>query len=138
MNYIHHMNNWFAKVQADERLYPSHISLYIALFQLWNANRFKNPLSVSRNELKSLSKIGSSNTYTKCIKDLHNWKYIEYKPSKNPIKGSEVNMFTFDKSSGDSSDTSTVRALRPYIKDNKQLKHINKHVNQNKNYDEPL
>lgn len=50
MNYIHHMNSWFAKVQADERLYPGHISLYLALFQFWNANRFRNPLSIARSE----------------------------------------------------------------------------------------
>lgn len=72
------------------------------------------------------------------MKELHKWKYIEYQPSKNPIKGSTVNMFTFDKSSGNSSDTSTARALRPYINSNKQVKHTNSDVNQNKNFDEPL
>jgi len=42
-----------------------------------------------------LSKIGSRTTYLKCMNDLSNWKYIEYKPSKNPFKGSIINMFNF-------------------------------------------
>ncbi len=138
MNYIHHMNNWFAKVQADERLYPSHISLYLALFQIWNSNRFRNPLSVARSELMKLSKIGSNNTYAKCLKELDSWGYLEYIPSHDPIKGSRVNMFTFDTTTKTTTDTTTATALRPYINSNKQSKQVNNDSNLKKNYDEPL
>jgi hypothetical protein len=132
------MNNWFAKVQADDRLYPSHISLYLALFQLWNANRFNNPISVARSEVMKLSKIGSTNTYTKCLKDLHKWGYLDYQPSFNPFKGSTVNLFTFDKGTDKGTDKGGERVLRPYINSNKQSKHLKQQSNQNKNYDEPL
>ena len=138
VNYIHHMNNWFAKVQADQRLNPSHISLYLALFQKWNTIRFENPLSVNREEMMKLSKIGSANTYTKCIKELDRWGYIQYTPSFNPFRGSLVNLYSFDKGSDKSTDKGSERVLRPYINSNKQLKHTNSDVNQNKNYDEPL
>ena len=138
MNYITHLNNWFTKVQADDRLYPSHISMYLALFQIWNANRFNNPLSVARSELMKLSKIGSNNTYSKCMKDLSSWGYIQYHPSHDPIKGSTVNMFTFDTTTKSTTDKTTATALRPYINSNKHPKHTNSHVNQNKNFDEPL
>ena len=83
----------------DDRLNPTHISLYLALFQYWNLNRFSNPFSISRGEIMKLSKIGSKSTYHKCIKQLHYWSYLEYLPSHNPFKGSKVIMFNFGTSS---------------------------------------
>ncbi len=79
----------------DERLNPTHVSLYLALFLFWNLNRFKNPISISRSEIMKVSKIGSNATYHRCITDLHKWNYLEYIPSYNPFKGSMVNMFIF-------------------------------------------
>lgn len=138
VNYIQHLNTWFAKVQADDRLNPSHICLYFALFQLWNANRFNNPISVARSEVMKLSKIGSTNTYTRCLKELDEWGYVKYTPSFNPLRGSTVNLFTFDKGSDKGSDKGGERALRPYINSNKQSKHVKQDVNQIKKFDEPL
>lgn len=41
------------------------------------------------------SKIGSTTTYHRCIKELSHWKYISYYPSHNPFKGSSVKLFQF-------------------------------------------
>lgn len=71
------------------------ISLYIALFQSWNCNRFKNPVSISRDELMRISKIGSKATYHKCLKNLHAAGYVNYIPSYNPFKESQVNLCYF-------------------------------------------
>ena len=38
MNYIKHLTGFFEKVGADFDLNPTHISLYMAIFQLWNQN----------------------------------------------------------------------------------------------------
>ena len=97
MNYIRHLNGVLEKFATDERLRPTHISLYLALFQMWNAARFQNPLSINRTELMQISKIGSANTYTDCLKDLHAWGYVKYIPSFNPTKGSLVNLYRYDK-----------------------------------------
>ncbi|MPL56204.1 hypothetical protein SDC9_01686 [bioreactor metagenome] len=96
MNYIRHLTGFYEKIGHENRLNPSHISLYHALFQFWNANRFRNPISISRNEMMSLSKIAAKATYHKCIKELHDWGYIQYFPSFNPLKGSLVHLFSFD------------------------------------------
>lgn len=96
MNYIRHLTGFFDKIQEDNRLNPTHISLYLALFQFWNLNHFQNPISISRNEMMKLSKIAAFGTYHKCIKDLQEFGYIEYFPSFNPYKGSLVNLFKFD------------------------------------------
>ena len=98
MNYIRHLTGFYDKIQEDERLNPTHISLYIALFQFWNLNHFQNPISISRNEMMKLSKISAFGTYHKCIKELQIFGYIEYIPSFNPYKGSLVNLYNFENS----------------------------------------
>jgi hypothetical protein len=114
MNYIKHLNNLFLMIADDQRLSPFHVSLYYALFQLWNINRFRNPVSVCRGELMQLSKIGSANTYTRCLKELHQWGYIIYEPSYNPHKGSLVKLYSFehppDKGTAKASAKATAKA----------------------------
>jgi hypothetical protein len=95
MNYIKHLTGFFEKVVQDKTLNPTHISLYIALFQCWNCNRFKNPISISRDEVMRISKISSKATYHKCLKNLHSLGYINYEPSFNPFRGSHVYLFNF-------------------------------------------
>ncbi len=96
MNYIKHLSTTFELFDSDTRLTPFHISLYMSLFRCWNLNFFHNPISISRDEMMKMSKIGSVNTYVKCLKELSNWNYIRYEPSYNKHKGSLVYLYTFD------------------------------------------
>ncbi|CAM3964559.1 hypothetical protein FLCU109888_11345 [Flavobacterium cucumis] len=68
----------------------------MAIFQLWNQNRFQNPISISRDELMRISKIASTATYHKCMKDLTDREYVIYKPSFNPFKGSILEVCKLD------------------------------------------
>jgi len=95
MNYIKHLSGFFDRVAADDCLNPSHITMYLGLFQIWNANRFRNPISIARSELMRLSKVSAKSTYHKCLKDLHQLGYLQYLPSTNPLKGSKVYLFNF-------------------------------------------
>jgi hypothetical protein len=95
MNYIKHLTGFFDKIIQDPNLNPTHISLYIALFQFWNVNRFKNPISITREEVMHISKICSKATYHKCMRELNEKKYIKYIPSFNPFKGSMVVLYNF-------------------------------------------
>lgn len=90
MNYIKHLTGFFIRIASEETIYPTHISLYLALFQSWNINRFKNPIAISRDEMMKTSRIASKATYHKCIKELQNMGFIDYLPSYNPYSGSEV------------------------------------------------
>lgn len=90
MNYIKHLTGFFIRIASEETIYPTHISLYIALFQSWNINRFKNPITISREEMMKASRIASKATYHKCIKELQSMGFIDYLPSYNPYSGSEV------------------------------------------------
>ncbi len=96
MNYIRHLAGFFDRVAKDDRLGPLHVSMYVSLFQFWNASRFKNPISISRSELMRVSKISAKATYHKCIKELNNYGYLRYEPSFNPIRGSLVYLFNFE------------------------------------------
>ncbi len=90
MNYIKHLSGFFNKIVHDTDLNPTHVSLYMALFQSWNLNRFQNPISITRNEVMRISKIFSKATYHKCVNELHQKGYINYEPSHNPFKGSLI------------------------------------------------
>jgi hypothetical protein len=96
MNYIKHLTGFFEKVSTDYDLNPTHISLYMAIFQLWNQNRFQNPISISRDELMRISKIASTATYHKCMKELTEKEYVIYKPSFNPFRGSILEVCNLD------------------------------------------
>ncbi len=92
MNYIKLLNAAFEKFYFDDRLNPTHISLYMALFQEWNSSRFTDKFFVNRRDLMQVAKIGSKSTYHRCIRDLDIWGYLEYFPSNNPYKGSKIKM----------------------------------------------
>jgi hypothetical protein len=95
MNYIKHLTGFFDRIIQDRNLNPTHISLYVALFQFWNINRFINPISITRDEVMRISKISSKATYHKCMRDLNDKGYVKYEPSYNPYKGSMVVLIDF-------------------------------------------
>ena len=95
MNYIKHLTGFFNKINNENAINPTHISLYLALFQCWNVNRFKNPTGISREEIMKASKINSKATYHKCMKELEALGFMEYLPTYNPHSCSNVIMVNF-------------------------------------------
>lgn len=143
MNYIKHLSGFFDKVSKDDQLNPTHISLYVSLFQFWNACRFHNPISISRSEVMKVSKICSKATYHKCIRELNDRGYLHYEPSYNPFKGSLVYLFDFRTGTEQvvngertKKQESTEQALIPYINNtnnNKLQTEINERAHTQKN-----
>ena len=70
INYIQQNIAFFRRAYHDDRLSPYHISLYMALFQFWNFNRFKKEFhSIKRRYYETLkSKIKIN--YSKCLNEL--------------------------------------------------------------------
>ncbi len=142
VNYIGHVSSFFQMIAEDERITPWHVSLYFALFQIWNNTRFKEEINIRREELMELSKIGSANTYTRCLKELNDWGYIMYAPSKSRFKSSKVHMYRFDTTPDTSADKSTdtscdtscdtspdnssVHLVRPFLNNTKHIENNNK------------
>jgi hypothetical protein len=142
MNYIKHLTGFFNRIAMENTLNPTHISLYLTIFQCWNVNRFKNPIIISRDEMMKGSKIASNATYHKCIKELQRLGYLEYHPSFNPYSGTTITVHNFsdgykskpDNTTSSKNDTSspkneqhfsqpTEQAIgQPYIYNTKTLK----------------
>ena len=129
MNYIKHLTGFFDKLVHDYDLNPTHVSLYISLFQFWNLNRFENPISITRDEVMRISKICSKATYHKCMRELHEKGYVIYEPSYNPFRGSLVRMVNL------SSELKPLRKKEVTQLKNKQV--IKQAVNKNKTSSEP-
>lgn len=143
MNYIKHLTGFFNCIANKQTIYPTHISLYLALFQRWNINRFKNPIVISRDEMMKSSRIASKATYHKCIKELQLLGFIDYKPSYNPYSGTEVIMHNLSdgnicKGSSINGRTSSIinqfnrqaseQVIEPHLYNNKQTSVNNKNV----------
>ena len=97
MNYIRHLSAFFFRhIKRDTRLNANHISLYLALFQYWNINRFQNPFQISREEIMAICGIGSKNTYHKCLKELHQYGYIYYRASLSKFQKSSIQIVRLD------------------------------------------
>ncbi|MEO8796047.1 MAG: hypothetical protein ABI390_11305 [Daejeonella sp.] len=109
MNYIRHLNEFYTRLYHDKNLTAHHVSLYMALFQLWNQCHFAAEFPVNRLEVMQLSKIGSSNTYLRCLRQLTEWKYLIYIPSKKISVGSIIRITTFDATT----DTPVIRLNKP-------------------------
>ncbi len=107
MNYIRHLNGFFARLTEDKRMSSYHISLYFALFQQWNADRFGEHFVISRAEIMEISRLGSVNTYARCMKELSHWGYIRYTPSSNIHSGSRVSCIRFDTATDTANNTGT-------------------------------
>ena len=161
MNYIKHQTGLFERFAVDEQITSYHISLYWALFQVWNKNRFRNPFPITREEIMFLARIGSTNTYAKCMKELRAWGYISYNSSGNLHTGWKVSCIRFDTGTATGSDTGSNTGSATVYKNtnntnitnsNKQgplqnfkngkEKHTGKsnplHVETDKDYSEPL
>ncbi len=134
VNYIVHMENVFLKFAEDDRTTPWHYSLYMALFHVWNNSMFRDEINVRRDEMMMLSKIGSANTYTRCIRELDEWGFIGYMPSSSKFKSSKVHMYRFDngddngsgKSAAKGNDNANEQHMRPFINNTKTKKKPNK------------
>ncbi|WP_161596710.1 hypothetical protein [Chitinophaga vietnamensis] len=92
INYIRHLNAFFAQVRKDHRLHAQHISLYMALFYTWNRHHFHTSFPVLREEIMRLSRIGSRNTYTMCMKHLHACGYICYQQAAQLFAPATISM----------------------------------------------
>lgn len=103
--YIAELTRFFTLAVHDERINSPHISLYMALFQQWNLNGFQNPVPITRKKMLLAAKL-SRTVYHRCMRDLHDFGYIQYVPSYHPILGSLVYFPIFSSESLKPCDTS--------------------------------
>jgi len=85
------LSSFFAAIEHDPRIGTSHISLYCALLDAFECGHLADGsiFLVSKQMMKK-AKIFGLATYHGCLKDLHDFDYIIYKPSYNHRKKSKV------------------------------------------------
>lgn len=110
MNYIRHLRGFFDRLDADSNMTAHHISLYMAIFNVWNMNRFREQFEINRMDLMSMSRIGSAHTYAKCMQQLNDWGYIRYSASSNRYQVSKVSCARFDTANSTTNDNATSTA----------------------------
>lgn len=102
MNPTATLADFYANVIQEAVIGSSHISLYMALYQLWSRNNWCSPIFVKRKEVMVLAKIGSSATYHKCLKQLVETGCIQYEPCPNPKRKSKIYLIKRDRPEKDS------------------------------------
>jgi hypothetical protein len=82
--------DFFLAVREDGRMGPTHVSLYLALLNSCNVSGGQNPVVITREEVMKAAKIKARQTYNQCIRELHCYGYIKYRPSFHPTGGCMV------------------------------------------------
>ena len=72
------ITNYQKRLAADDRVKPIHISLAMALCQNWAENHFVSSFRVSRRLLMRASRIMSTATYHKALRELQAFGYVSY------------------------------------------------------------
>jgi hypothetical protein len=96
------LSHFYAFVVQEATIGSSHISLYMAFYQLWCHNKWITPVLIKRKEVMKLAKIGSSATYHKCLRQLIEIGCVKYEPSPNPALKSKVYLILNDQPPKDS------------------------------------
>ena len=71
---------FYQKISADNRISPVHISLYFALLAQADLTGIDLIIPV-REHLMVHAKVCSTVTYHRCLRELHEYGYIDYRPS---------------------------------------------------------
>lgn len=88
------IEQFLRKASNDNRLLPSHISLFTSMFYYSPGDVPDSFFNVSRKKLMRFSRIKSVATYHKCIRELVAYGYIIYQPSYDPYRASMVSLTT--------------------------------------------
>jgi hypothetical protein len=84
------IQDFYLIVQEDPRISPVHISLYMALVELWIRKEYATPFLIFSHDVMPLAKISGVATYFRTIRELNDFGYISYSASFNRFEGSSV------------------------------------------------
>ena len=88
------MNNplsaFLGRSQDDHRISTTHIGIFAALVQYSADRGFSNPIRAFSYEIMKIARISALRTYSRCMHDLSDYGYLNYKPSKKKNKASTI------------------------------------------------
>lgn len=81
---------FFESIENDFRIGSTHIAVFAALVEFWVQKGMINPIQAYSIEIQKIAKIVSPKTYHKCMRELDNYGYLIYVPTKNKNKRSSI------------------------------------------------
>jgi hypothetical protein len=88
------LSDFFSASRHDGRIALCHIGLFAVLLEMWLENGCENPIVGYSHEILIKARISSRATYHRCIRDLHDFGYINYEPSYKRNKRSKIYLKT--------------------------------------------
>lgn len=90
MEQLKPLSDFFVAIKSDPRISITHIGIYAALLQYWKEHNFHTPMKVYSYEIMRIAKISASTTYHKSVRELSEYGYIKYEPTRKRTQGSKV------------------------------------------------
>ncbi|MFH7018583.1 hypothetical protein [Flavobacterium sp. FlaQc-47] len=84
------LSRFFESIEKDFRIGSTHIAIFAALVQFWIERGMVNPIQAYSIEIQKIAKIMSPKTYHKCMRELDNYGYLLYVPTKNKNRRSSI------------------------------------------------
>jgi hypothetical protein len=90
MEILKPLSDFFKAIENDYRISITHIGIYVALLQFRVGKGFINPIQAYRCDIMGIAKISSPKTYYKCMRELNEYGYIKYEPTRKRNQGSKI------------------------------------------------
>jgi len=90
MESLNLLTAFFQSIEKDFRIGSTHIAVFAALVEFWIQKGMMNPVRAYSIEIQKIAKIISPKTYHKCMRELNEYGYLIYVPTKNKNKRSSV------------------------------------------------
>ncbi|WP_163397393.1 hypothetical protein [Flavobacterium fluviatile] len=84
------LSGFFKAIENDFRISTTHIAIFAALLEFRASRNFINPIQAYSIEIQVIAKVVSPKTYHKCMRELDDYGYLIYVPTKNKNKRSSV------------------------------------------------
>lgn len=84
------LHTFFEQIRSDQRISSTHIGIFAALLHYRMDRGFCNPIKAYSHEIMPLAKISSLRTYSRCVRDMSDFGYLTYTPSKKKTVPSTI------------------------------------------------
>jgi hypothetical protein len=90
MERTQYFETFYEAIGNDTRIGPVHVSVYMALLNLWDKQGHVNPIHIFSRDIMPMAKISGVATYYRTMKELNKYGYIKYISTYDRILGSLV------------------------------------------------
>jgi len=90
MNLLEPLTLFFKRTRSDQLISNTHIGIYAALLQYRMERGFGNPVDAVSIEIMSIAKISAHKTYYRCLREMSDYGYLHYEPSKKKNRASKI------------------------------------------------